>query len=342
MKRIVQICLLALLISSCRMNGGQGYSESKHSVYFWKTEFELNTYEEIFLYQHDVERIYIKLFDVALRKDVDLNHVEIVPVATTRFMDECRYGCEFVPTVFFTLEALKEMKGEEILYAEKVVKRILAMASYNELGKIHEVQLDCDWTAGTFESYEKFCHFVREYLHAKDIELSITVRLHQVDDRKFPPADRGVLMLYNTGAFKSIETRNSILDDEDAKPYLKKIRTPFPLDFAYPSFQWSLLFRNEEFVCILTETDYSDEDSFRKIDGNRYEALKNTTVKGVDVLKGDIIRLEASEMDQILQVKKKISSIYDVSDSRTILYHLDSLNLSKFTEDEISEIYRAE
>ena len=54
-------------------------------------------------------------------------------------------------------------------------------------------------------------------MQKKEIALSITVRLHQLREPA-PPADRGVLMLYNTGALKAHDTRNSILDLADVKP----------------------------------------------------------------------------------------------------------------------------
>ena len=37
----------------------------------------------------------------------------------------------------------------------------------NECGKINELQLDCDWTTATKESYEKVCGVVKELLDAK-------------------------------------------------------------------------------------------------------------------------------------------------------------------------------
>lgn len=54
-----------------------------------------------------------------------------------------------------------------------------------------------------------------------------------------PPADYGVLMLYNTGDPMNFVERNPILDQRDVQPYLRYLNDyALPLAAAYPVYQW--------------------------------------------------------------------------------------------------------
>ena len=54
-----------------------------------------------------------------------------------------------------------------------------------------------------------------------------------------PPADYGVLMIYNTGDPRKFAERNPILDFRDVQPYLRHLDSyTLPLVAAYPVFLW--------------------------------------------------------------------------------------------------------
>ena len=54
-----------------------------------------------------------------------------------------------------------------------------------------------------------------------------------------PPADYGVLMVYNTGDPKNFAPRNPILDIRDVQPYMRYLADyPLPLAAAYPVYRW--------------------------------------------------------------------------------------------------------
>ena len=68
--------------------------------------------------------------------------------------------------------------------------------------------------------------------------LSTTIRLHQLA-MEAPPADYGVLMIYNTGDPQKFMERNPILDIRDVAPYTNRLDGyPLPLAAAYPVYQW--------------------------------------------------------------------------------------------------------
>jgi hypothetical protein len=187
------------------------------------------------------------------------------------------------------------------------------MASYNNCGEIREIQLDCDWTESTKESYQKLCQLVKTELATRNIQLSLTIRLHQMQETP-PPADRGVLMLYNTGALKNPNTNNSILDIEDIKPYLRKTTYPIPLDYAYPVFSWGVKFNRNKFVSIV-----SSEESL--------------------VTDDEHIRYERVTATEILEVKELVELRFGKPARANILYHLDTKQLKNYTDDVISQIF---
>ena len=78
-KYLIFALLLAALISCAPKSGNSTVSESqtetadrdstlsRKGIYYWKTVFSLNDYEKDFLQKHDISRLYIRLFDVALQ-----------------------------------------------------------------------------------------------------------------------------------------------------------------------------------------------------------------------------------------------------------------------------------
>ena len=245
---------------------------------------------------------------------------------------------EIVPTVYITLDALRNIKGQEAEYAHKILTRIRAMATRHKISNINEVQFDCDWTGTTQESYFELCRIARDTLHMRGIGMSATIRLHQLR-KDPPPVDRGVLMLYNTGALKCADTENSILNYSDIEFYLKNVVYPLHLDFAYPTFSWGVWFRDNKFRAILRTINCSDRTYYQSQTKGIYKVIKDHYLGSQELLKGDIIRLENSHFVEILKTKCQVEKKLARNNYSIILYHLDSANLSKYTPNEITYIY---
>ena len=283
-----------------------------NSIYHWKTVFDLDSAEMAFLQKHDIGRIYVRMFDVAPEYDFLNSTTDVVPIATTKFVSPIPDGVEIVPVTYITIEALRAMADREEEIAALIVERMLAMCSYNKCGKINELQLDCDWTRTTKESYERVCGVVKELLNAKGIALSITVRLHQLRETP-PPADSGVLMLYNTGALKRPETENSILSYDDVKMYVRPTEYPIPLDYAYPIFGWGVKFAGDRFVSIVSYESNEMSDN-------------------------EHIRYERPQIYTILKVKELVEKNIGKPARGNMLYHLDYSQFKNYSDDEISQI----
>lgn len=356
MKQLVFVFILFVAVISCRQNSVADKQRvaaearemnSANGIYHWKTTFSLNDYEKDFLKKNAISRIYIRFFDVALQNESYEDTLSIIPIATTLFKGQVPDGIEVVPTVYITYEALAHLQKESYearkSYTDRILTRIKSMASYHEIRNIKEVQFDCDWTSNTAGTYCQMCMHAKNVLNREGKRLSITLRLHQMNrsSYSFPEADRGVLMLYNTGSFKNPDSINSILSYNDAEPYIRRHEAPYPVDYAFPTYSWNLLFRNNEFKCIARNIDIKDSILFQKSDYNRFIVQKDTLVSELQLKKGDVIRHEDSDFKEIERVKSDLSRRHNMKNSRHIIYHLDSTNLSKYTDDEIKYILMA-
>lgn len=280
-----------------------------NSIYYWKTVFRLSEQEKNFLKREKVGRIYLRMFDVTEGMPM------AVPNASVTFGTHVPNNIEVVPTVFITVEALKQTADATKLdiLAEKIVKRITAMCSWNEIDNWREIQLDCDWTENTRDAFYILCQEVKKRAEGK--LLSSTIRLHQLT-QKAPPVDYGVLMVYNTDRFDDYMTNNSILNNKTVETYLcKKMEFKLPLDIALPIFQWDIVFHGEQFVRIAKR--YEDPDSSETI---RHEQVPIEELKETQRL-----------LTKYLKIKPGHHS--------TILYHLDSVNINNYRHEEIKSIY---
>ena len=338
MKCTIYLLFTLMLLSSCHKqpvkeveNQPEAVTNSRkncNSIYYWKTQFSLSDKERDFLKQHQIERMYIRYFDVYM------NAGSPGPAATILFKDSVPSNMEIIPTVFIdnNLFYWSDMSK----YPEKIVNRILVMSETNNVSNVREVQIDCDWTKSTEEEFFQFLETVRKLLSKHQIILSVTVRLHQLN-MAVPPANRGVLMCYNTGAVKSDKTRNSILTAEDVAPYAKRLSDyRLHLDLAYPTFSWAVWFENNNFKALLRNLK-PDNEKLKNTRGNRYRVINGFYQEGHYLSKFDDVRFEFSNTNEIIETKKLLE--YQLKNFSVILYHLDENNLSKYTDNEISKIY---
>lgn len=289
------------------------HHEPANAVYYWKTVLDINNYEMDFMKKHNVKRMYTKFFDVSTDNLYDGQGEQPVPIATLVFnksTDSIRNkGIEIVPVVFITVEALRLKKP----IAKRIVKRVDDMCRANHIA-YNEIQLDCDWTKGTKKDYFQLCHYVKQLMHKMGKGLSSTIRLHQLRNT-LPDIDYGVLMLYNTESLQNPSVKNSILSSDAVKVYMRHARSNRHLDFAYPTYEWTLWFRGKKFMGIIPLGESKD------VDGT--------------------LRHEQSDFNEIMRTKRIIKpSLKDINyPSSTIIYHLDSINLSKYSDHEIEKIY---
>lgn len=345
------ISAIILTCSGCRSSHddtSHPVMQGDNSIYYWRTTFTLSQAERKFLKVHDITKIYLHLFDV-IEKRNQQGKEQVIPGATIKFVDSIPADIDYVPTIYITNFAMREMANAEETYALKIWKRINAICNKNGI-PFHEIQLDCDWTESTRDGFFKLCESMKQCMDSTQV-LSSTIRLHQLTQTP-PPVDKGVLMVYNTGNMMELSTTNSIFSRVDIEPYLKDNRLKdyqLPLDVAYPTYGWSLVYEPRAtgeyiFSRILKMDDFTSYPDIKLIGKNLYNVTK-----GVDftpdtdhwnvVYKNSHIRVERPSVGEILQVKKMIDSRLSDKPHSNIIYHLDEKQLSHYNDNEIDNIY---
>ena len=210
------------------------------------------------------------------------------------------------------------------------------MSETNDVLNIREVQIDCDWTKSTELDFFRFLDSIRKLLGKHQIALSVTVRLHQLN-MEVPPADRGVLMCYNTGAVRNVNTSNSIISSYEIAPYAGRLSCySLPLDLAYPAFSWAVWFEDNNFKALLRNLEPTHEN-LKYTNRNYFRVMDGFYQEGHYLSKWDKVRFEFSYFNEIMKTKKLLE--HQLKNFSIILYHLDENNLSKFTRHEIDKIY---
>ena len=290
-------CLAGLLLAACH-RPKPAAMQDVNAVYYWRTDLHLDSAERAFLSTYHIQKVYCRYFDVVINDERE----GPVPNATITFSDTLPEGIELVPTVYIT-ENCMHQKHQGL--AEKLVKRILQMNETNDIRGVREIQIDCDYTAKSRQTFYDFLQEVREvWCEARDArnevqgarKLSATIRLHQLQMAP-PPVDDGVLMIYNTGDPQRYMERNPILDMRDVMPYLRWLDVyPLPLAAAYPVFSWL------------------------------------RTIHGVEVT-------HSVTADEILRVKQAIEEKSPRLSHAIITYHLDEENIERYKPEVYEKIY---
>jgi len=315
------------------------------AAYHWKTVFAPDSAEQAWLQANDMDRLYLKFFDV----DIDGPDAQPEPHATIVLSSRLLPNTSYVPCVFITNRVFSRI-GEPAIdrLARQVSDKILRIVEQSALPELpDEVQIDCDWTATTRAAYFRFLSQLKGHLSAQNIRLSVTIRLHQAkfpEQTGVPPADRGMLMFYNIGSLSAVEENNSILNLEDAQKYLSDYAAyPLPLDLALPIFHWGVLFREETLIRLINNleaTALSDTAFFRTIAPHRFEVKKSTYLNGTYLYAGDHLRIEQVQPEALMDIATLIKPRLARDSFYLALYHLDPETIKFFPHDSIQALLR--
>ncbi len=313
----------------------------RKAFYFWRSTFELTPYENDYLNNSQIDRLYLKYFDI------DWNEFsnEAVVIAPIQFVDALPDSIEVVPTVFITNRTLLNIPNSEIdlLYIDII--NSINKISQNQNLTINEIQFDCDWTPKTKLKYFELLNQFQNYYDHKFIDISATLRLHQYkypNITGIPPVSRCTLMFYNMGEINRKDTYNSIIDINTAKTYLNHNNSyPIDIDIALPIFSWGVIFRIDEVVALLNNisiNDLENNQSYRYINDNNYAIIKNHYLGGVYLYKGDKIRIEEVKYSQLLESAELLSNTLDYNDITITFFSLTQNNLQDLNDEKINKI----
>jgi hypothetical protein len=336
--------ILSFLFFACNTVPKHTDRKIERSFYYWKSNFKLSDIEKQTLDTLQIKTLYLKFFDVAW-DDISSSPIPIVQVriSDSAYLHASRL--QIIPTIFITNECIFKIDSSQIkILAEKISLLTKSIITNNGLQNIREIQIDCDWTAATKEKY--FAILKELQTLDKTINFSATIRLHQIkylQKTGVPPVSRGMLMCYNMGNLTNIETENSILETKELQKYIGDLQHyPLPLDVALPLFDWKVLFRNGKFKSLINDMPYAVLNTalFKK-NKNIFTAVQDSIIFGYDIKKGDVLRNEQCDYDDILKSAQIISKKISNKSYRVSLYHLDTLTLKKYSTHEMENIFNA-
>lgn len=334
-KNVISAVILLMGVMTFWSCSNVNDGEMPHAIYYWRTTLTLNDTERAAIDSLQIGRIYLHLFDVV--RDGSGLH----PSATLQFRDSIREGIEVVPVVFIDEAALRSAEGTDSL-GSMIVHRVDRMLAVNGYPEAQELQLDYDWTESTRDTFYRILRQAGDIMHARGGRISSTIRLHQLGEAP-PPADCGVLMLYNTGDFRSPDEDNSILSQQSVAPYLKHLADyPLPLSTALPIYSWNLVYRNGHFSMIAPALPLGESSLFQPIDSCRFVCREYTGVsagKERRLYPGDIVRHEFAAPALLNTILNEVALRRPSAGANLVLYHLDANSLNNYEISELQNLY---
>jgi hypothetical protein len=339
MKQFIQqisiFTLLILFTQNCKESIPK---QTTPAFYFWKSNFKLTEIEKKTLRSNYIQKLYIKFFDVSWNSS--RHHPQFI--APIRFSENLPDSRKIVPTVFITNETLVNLPNAEIEPMAKAVFEKIQSLFPQKKSQLIEIQIDCDWTLTTKQKYFRLL----EMLKKNNIQLSVTIRLHQVkfyEKTGVPPVDRGMLMCYNMSDWKNIDTKNSIFTPQVLSQYIQNLEQyPMPLDVVMPIFHWTIIYRNDRFLVFMNNLDkkaFLDKKLFQTSDNQIFISKKNTSAFGISVREGDVFRTEEVDFDDLLKGSKIVLQKISNQKLTFALYHLDEKSLSHYSNEQIDQLF---
>ena len=305
------------------------------AFYYWKTIFKLSKNEKEILSQNQINKIYVRYFDVSIKRQNN----EPFPVGVIQF-EEKATDFTIVPVIYIKNEVMLNSTVDVKDLAAKITKLIHQINTKKHIS-INEIQIDCDWT---LNSRDKYLEFMDLFKKANPVLLSTTIRLHQVkyfEKTKIPNADKGVLMYYNIGKIEA-DTPNSIYNKKIADKYLNSLKKyPLALNVALPIFSNGIHIRNNSVIGLkskLSEAELGKDTNFVKMKSH-YFRVKNSNYKhGIYYMKDDLIKIESVSEENIIEIATDLNSNLKQKPKEIILYDLDELNLKNYGKDIFEKI----
>jgi len=345
MSSCVKLWLTILLLAGCTYSPQPNVTD--RGFYYWKSVMGLSGAEKQALETLQVKKLYLKCFDVVW----DGRQQRPMPVAQVRFTDSVttwltNRQVAIIPTVFITNECMQSIDSTAIPALAGNIRDLLSgIAATNHIeAAIPEIQIDCDWTASSKNKYFYLLDQLKQHAFFRQKILSATIRLYQCKYKQktgIPPVDRGLLMCYNMGNLKKPSTINSIIEAAELKQYITNLADyPLPLDIALPLFDWKVLYRNNVYKGLINDLpDSLLQKNIAQNTRNTYTILQDTILGGYTLKKGDFIRKEDANFEEVIQSTQLLRSKLTTNRFTVVLYHLDSLNLHKYSTHELEEMF---
>lgn len=301
------------------------------AFYYWKQSYKLNDNQQLLLTSCKSEELFVKFFDVTY----DASMGKAKPVSLVAFTESP--GIQVIPCIYIQNEVFKHRQPD---LAKNILKLVQRIAETNKLS-IKELQIDCDWSGTTQNTYFQFLRTLQQI--GKGIRITCTIRLHQIKyqtETGVPPVEKGVLMCYNMNDLDAFDVDNSIVAVSTLKQYVSpSTRYPLELDIALPIYQWGLVFRLGKLSLIANDISENAlrEPDYIQVKPNVYQVRKNGYLNDAYICKGDLIRVERSSTETLTAMAEWLQKS-NLTFNRLILFHLSQEHSSHYHEHSIEKI----
>ncbi|MGI9526507.1 MAG: hypothetical protein ACR2MS_05285 [Weeksellaceae bacterium] len=317
MKKIFYSFILLLTLVSCQKE--EKY-EHAYSFYYWKSTLDFTQREKDVLAKSSGDFLYVRLFDV------DKIYGKFEPVGSAIKKESFITDKMIVPVIFITNRTFLHITPQEIEFLAQNIHRMIdnKLKTYG-FNPIQEIQIDCDWTAGTKDDYFKFLELLKK---ESKKQITSTLRLHQVKFKEksgIPPVDKVYLMCYSTSSPLDNSNKNSILDVGTLKSYLEHINQ-YPIQditVALPIYSWGIIENHlgkHKIINGLSSQDL-DRPEFKKITLTEAEVLEDGFYFGFYLNKGFKIKIEEVSHQNIQEVVQFLES--KIGSFPLVYYQLD-------------------
>jgi hypothetical protein len=305
--------------------------------YYWKTVYKQNQVESEYAKHLHSNKMYLRIMDM------DESGVQPTPVSPITFQQKLPDTVQLIPVVYIINNVLKntnkatiaDMARKLLYYVDGKVKQA-GKSGYSEL------QIDCDWTAGTRDNYFYMLNELKAQMKGK--VLSVTLRLHQVKNQQscgIPPVNKALLMCYNMGNLRKYGPKNSIIEVTELKKYLgdNLARYPMKMDIGLPLFSWAVAFRDKQYMGIARQINFdklSNAKRFSAMGGNLYRAKTDMPEYGLNKL--DEVRWESAPIKDLEAITGYLSPRLKNDAVEVVYFHLDEDVLKRYTYEELQNV----
>lgn len=338
MKHIFLLLALSAVVASCSHKA----EHVEKAFYYWKNnEYALTAAEDSVLRNLKNEKLYIKFFEV--QNDELMGNI---PVAKSQVFDYPEFdypGVSVIPTVYITNDVFIKSSEKEL---DSLVSNMdfLVTKYYNERygrNKPKEIQIDCDWTPKSRDSY---FYFLKKLKGVTNTELSCTLRLYPYkypDKMGVPPVDKVMLMCYNLVNPLKSENTNSILDTDELSKYINTKRDyALHTDIALPIFSWMQVYQNKRFKGLIYPESKDIKKILKQVKPMWYEITKDTVINEHYLRTGDLVKYEEITPEKIKAAINIIKKNVSLDKTITVaLYHLDEKELNNFSNETLTGFY---
>ncbi|UBM57874.1 hypothetical protein LAG90_13775 [Marinilongibacter aquaticus] len=330
------IPLFVLILFSCHRE--KSHLQIEKGIYHWKSSYSPKANSLAQCARLGIEKQYIRLFDI------DWLNGKAEALSILHFDQAAPEN--FVPVIYITNRVFRQLPAADIEHFAKQVAQKIETFAQKHAFKFQEIQLDCDWSESTRNAYFQFSKVFKSQF-PESLTLSATIRLHQIkfmEKTGIPPIDRGILMLYNVGDWRRLETKNSLFDPEIIDQYISRIpEYPIPLDIALPIYSQLIVYRQKRFFSFLKNTEIENLKkhlTLEKLEETNYwQVIENGHFDQKSFRPGDTVREEHVAFATLRAVQKAVLKGIQNKTCRVILFDLDENSLSHYSEKEYNTLF---